>query len=78
MSTLTKEQKTKIQKSAANVGTVLSAYALIVGDLAGEKDVLIVDLLADIQHYCDANRIDFKRVQAHSRNHYIAEVNGDA
>lgn len=42
-------------------------------DLATEPQIVLVDLLADLMHWCDVEEIDFEHVVERARCHYIEE-----
>jgi hypothetical protein len=45
----------------------------------GDKEdpfLIVSDLLADLAHWCDCNRVDLPSVLAHAARHYQAETGG--
>lgn len=41
---------------------------------AQERETFLVDLLADVRHYCDAYAIDVEQISRQARERYIAET----
>ncbi|MDE2104549.1 MAG: hypothetical protein KGL39_45360 [Patescibacteria group bacterium] len=37
-------------------------------------DTPVVDILADLRHFCDAHQLDFATCDRRGRNHYLAEL----
>lgn len=43
------------------------------GDWKYDRDSVIVDLLADLRHYCDENGKDFAQLDGRAYRHYLTE-----
>ncbi len=71
------EIRKKIKRSYANAQSTLEFYAQRVGDDTGEMDTLIIDLLADLRHYCKKRDLDFAHLSANAMMHARAEEAGD-
>jgi hypothetical protein len=41
-----------------------------------EKDAAVIDLLANLRHYCDRHHFDFAKLDRLAYQHYVAELNG--
>jgi hypothetical protein len=41
---------------------------------ADEQDAAVIDLLANLRHYCDHHQFDFAKLDRLAYQHYIAEV----
>lgn len=72
------EIQEKVERSVTNAALALGAYGSLVGDDSGDIDILIVDLLADLKHFCKHKRIDYQHLACNADLHFIAEVNGDS
>ncbi|MFI4915127.1 MAG: hypothetical protein ACIAS6_01295 [Phycisphaerales bacterium JB060] len=46
------------------------------GDLMVEDDVAVIDLLADLRHYCQAQRLDYEDLDGIANAHYLIERPG--
>lgn len=60
-------------------GKAVHAFAFMThmdtsGDLEHDKPTVIGDLIADLIHYCDQEKIDFEDVLARGRDHYKEEL----
>lgn len=56
---------------AARAAEKVKGYA---GEKADDVEADVVDLLADLRHYCDAVGLDFGRLNRTARHHHEAEV----
>ncbi len=56
-----------------NATTTLKHYAALVGDKSGDMDVAIVDLLADLMHFCQKNQADMAQLYKSAEMHFEAE-----
>lgn len=69
--------KKRNQKRAERINNVLFGYQT--GELEGEfrlpadNENIIAWLLTDIRHWCDKNKVNFRRELKNSREHYAAE-----
>jgi hypothetical protein len=62
------------ENRAARIQPTLSAYAQALGDSNGEiDDTTLRDMLADVMHWCDANKIDFAYELSAAISNYVAE-----
>ena len=59
-----------------NPGRAKRADSAIAGYGDDLRESNLIDLLADIMHWCDANRSDFHYMLAMASRHYINELNG--
>lgn len=65
-------QKRENARRAKRAATALAAYAD--GD---DRGAPVVDLLADIRHYCAKHDLDFEREDALANGHFAAEIRGE-
>lgn len=56
---------------AAKAAEKVKGYA---GEKADDVGADVVDLLVDLRHYCDAEGLDFGRLNRAARNHHEEEV----
>lgn len=54
----------------------LAAYAGATGRNLDENDTVVGDFIADLMHYCQQNKIDFKGRLQNGRMHFEAEASG--
>ena len=67
------EIRKKIKRSYMNASATLEFYARRVGDDSGDMDVLIIDLLTDLRHYCEKHGLNFAHLGANAMMHARAE-----
>jgi hypothetical protein len=60
----------------ATARSALSAAMWARGDNPAIPDEAVVDLLADLRHFCAARRIDFAACNAAAEAHFEAEISG--
>jgi hypothetical protein len=60
-----------IQRSTQHAKRALKYY---LNGAAPENNLAVRDLLADVEHYCDANTIDFYAELEAAHRHYTEEV----
>ena len=58
-----------IQQRSRRCSRAIARY----GDALLESN--LIDFLADAMHCCDAKRMDFQRLLAQARRHYVNELN---
>jgi len=55
-----------------------ASAALLTGEVSeDEKDAAVIDLLANLRHYCDHYRFDFATLDRLAYQHYVAELKSD-
>ena len=59
---------------AHRAAVAVKAYKAIKGV---DPDCLVRDLLSDLRHFCDRNRLDFGKENAIAADHYYAEIGTD-
>jgi len=62
---------------AERAETVIDAY-MAADDAMGDDVTSLVDLLADLRHWCDRHQVSFEDALASSYNHYQAETEGES
>lgn len=51
----------------------LRSHGRAKGDVAGEDEYAVIDLLADLRHYCDAENLCLGGLDRIAYAHYVAE-----
>ena len=62
-------------RRVATARSALSAAMWARGDNPA-SDEAVIDLLADLRHFCAARHIDFAKCNATAESHFTAEING--
>jgi hypothetical protein len=60
----------------ATARSALSAAMWARGDNPAIPDEAVIDLLADLRHFCAARRIDFAACNAAAETHFETEISG--
>ncbi len=58
------------RRAAGVLGVLMQGY----GARSEGNETALNDLLTDIRHFCDAQKLDFAEIDGHARDHYLSEL----
>lgn len=63
-------------RRVATARAALTTAIAVRADMPAISDIAVIDLLADLRHFCAARHIDFEACDATAQSHFDAEISG--